>query len=537
MRLCSLGVLLAACAAPADTDTDTDSGPSIFPALDPCMEVSPSRIQFVPVYILEDRPLETRTITVSNTCTAELAIGDVRFQGKAPDGVFSATGPAASLLAQGETSTIEVTFDPRTAGDWVDSLFIESNDPENAGRVALMGQGVAPVIDLDHGDPTLTAGIGCHAQRTVRITNQGNATLEVSDIQLISAGTELGLETALTEPYALRPYSATGGGPYLDVVVTYDPLDVEPDTTLLRIRSDDPLTPEAELTYTGASWRDEEAVTETFRAPDRPPVDLLVTLDRSSVSDYTEGAVGAFDALVAELDRRELAHRTAVIVDDGGCPAGDVGHIDRSYGFGPAAAVLTTQADLTRDLVPSSNNEERGFMLVEAALSKINSNPDGCTDWLRDGVPLATVHLSDERDQSLDDWSDYVSAFEKTHRGVQVNAIGGPLPSGCGAAQPAEGYAEAAEATGGYVHSICTTDWDATWQDVVRGLDLDRSSYLLEHEPVPDTIEVEVDGAPVAGWTWDPERARVRFPMADAPPAGSTVEITYTTLATCSEGT
>ena len=87
------------------------------------------------------------------------------------------------------------------------------------------------------------------------------------------------------------------------------------------------------------------------------------------------------------------------------------------------------------------------------------------------------------------------------------------------------------------MHSICTTDWDATWQDVVRGLDLDRSSYLLEHEPVPDTIEVEVDGAPVAGWTWDPERARVRFPMADAPPAGSTVEITYTTLATCSEGT
>ena len=56
----------------------------------------------------EGRPVKY-TITVSNTCTAELAIGDVRFQGKAPDGVFSATGPAASLLAQGETSTIEVT--------------------------------------------------------------------------------------------------------------------------------------------------------------------------------------------------------------------------------------------------------------------------------------------------------------------------------------------------------------------------------------------------------------------------------------------
>ena len=142
-----------------------------------------------------------------------------------------------------------------------------------------------------------------------------------------------------------------------------------------------------------------------------------------------------------------------------------------------------------------SGNTERAFTLLEAGLSQ--------ADWLRDDASLHLVGISDEPEQSSGSYADYIAAFQALKDDpdlVTLHAIGGPLPSGCATADPYTGFYEATVATDGLFLSLCTSDWGGHLTALAEATTANLSSFPLTEWPVPDTIEVRVDGG--YQWLW-----------------------------------
>jgi hypothetical protein len=124
----------------------------------PAIAVSPSSVAFGTQGI--GTTSAPRTVTVTDTGTAPLAIGTVTVSG--PDaGVFSKTADSCSgaTLAPSASCAIDVTFAPDRTGGRAATLTIPSNAPGGPASVALSGTGVdvtapATVITAHPADPT-----------------------------------------------------------------------------------------------------------------------------------------------------------------------------------------------------------------------------------------------------------------------------------------------------------------------------------------------------------------------------------------------
>ena len=143
------------------------------------------------------------SVTVKNPGTAELSGLAVIVDG--PDsGDFSVSGPLATSLAPGESTTFTVSFAPGAAGTRNASLHLASNDAdENPFDLALTGDGVAvPEIaveqpagtDLADGTAELAFGSvdlgGTAAELSVTVKNPGTA--ELSGLAVIVDGPDSG---------------------------------------------------------------------------------------------------------------------------------------------------------------------------------------------------------------------------------------------------------------------------------------------------------------------------------------------------------
>jgi len=256
-------------------------------------------------------------------------------------------------------------------------------------------------------------------------------------------------------------------------------------------------------------------------------------VDRSASMDHYFPAVLAdFSALPDTLGGLGLDLQLAAVVNDDGCVAGSEPWIHQ--GFSSAQAQDSFQEMTTHQ--GSSSYQERGFMLLEAALSEENLGSGGCNEGLlRSGGGLHLVGVSDEPDASVGDWSDYVAGFQglvddPDH--LVVHAIGGDAKGSC--ASPYSGFLDAMEATGGGFVSLCSEDLEADLaglagtMSAVTGDSAREGPYALGAAPVPESIAVSVDGADMsAGWSYDQGSNSVSFEAAVAPDAGALLEIGY----------
>lgn len=100
------------------------------------------------------------------------------------------------------------------------------------------------------------------------------------------------------------------------------------------------------------------------------------------------------------------------------------------------------------------------------------------------------------------------------------------------AIEPANRYIDASVRTGGIVTSICAEEFSGIVRELGLNISGLRTVYYLTAWPDIDTIVVrfnDAQSAPIAeGWTFEAETNRVLFTDAAAPPAGTTVYITYT---------
>jgi len=130
-----------------------------------------------------------RSLTIRNLGTADLVLTSITSSGKHPAD-FLITGPEATTLPPGASTTFSVVFKPREAGERVAKLLIQSNDPdENPFGIPVFGTGVAtPEISVAlAGGDALTSGatvdfgtVNANSDavtRILRVTNTGTGKL------------------------------------------------------------------------------------------------------------------------------------------------------------------------------------------------------------------------------------------------------------------------------------------------------------------------------------------------------------------------
>jgi hypothetical protein len=83
--------------------------------------------------------------------------------------------------------------------------------------------------------------------------------------------------------------------------------------------------------------------------------------------------------------------------------------------------------------------------------------------------------------------------------------------------------------------SVCEDDWTSHMETLGAAMLGDYEVFELTGEPDPETIEVSVDGTRrYDGWTYDATEKRLSFDGDQYPERGSTLTVSYLTVAECS---
>ena len=258
-------------------------------------------------------------------------------------------------------------------------------------------------------------------------------------------------------------------------------------------------------------------------------VDIVVFGDTSgSMADELTTMGEKVTELINGTNTFTTAWQLMVVTGPYGCSAsGILTNASPDYAAAFATAITTPPGiDL---------EDEWGLYNIAEALNA--AEPGGCNEgFLRPSSPLHVIFISDEDDNSpgYDDpsiedyWKPYLNSI-LDHKNdqdlVRMSAITGPVPAGCAGAEPGWGYTEAVGAQGGALLSICETWYDQI--DMLVNASVQRPNFPLSREPLPETIEVRVNGTlRESGWRYLEETNYVRFDN-DIPVTGDTVEITY----------
>lgn len=504
---------LAAC-GPEET---SDGIPSADGA--PHLTLDPLLLDFGPVAVT-DAAEHALEVTIGNTGDGDLHILNLEIED--PDAPFSLTGIGSVLVPPGGSGRFEVVFDPVTAEVSNSHVIIASDDPENpAVSLFVGGEGLAPVLSvepaaLDFG----TLILGCSASAKLTLANLGSVEITVDSASLHADSAEISFAGLPEEPLVLAPST----GVALDL--TYHPADEVPDSATLTLISSDPWDFEQRVPIRGAG-RAAGTVTDSFEQPGERPTDVFVAVDMRAVA-HAPDIPTRLEAFVDEALKLGDDVHIAIFTTDDGCLQTDPRWIDHDTEDVPGtiAAMLTTNA--------GDGNQHRAFMLLEAALAETGRG--GCQyGMLREGSRLMLAGVSDEAEQSLAPWSFYVSLFQEYAPDVMISAVGGPSPDGCADADPYTGMIEACAATRGLLLSLCDPAWgeDLAPLAITRGYA--RGAFPLSTEPIPDTIEVRVDGVTAEHWTYEAGANSVVFGPREIPTASDTVEVVYTPMGACVE--
>lgn len=457
---------LLACAAPEPT---VDSDPAA-----PDIRLSPSEIDFG-----ESSESVSADLTIENLGEEMLNafVHSVSLQVEASD-------PAVTEVAPGEEAVVALTWRP-DGNEALDSVVVVESDAPDARmlEVPMIGQGVAGVLSAEHVDFG-SVELGCASTSAIIVTNTGTGALEVDAPTLTgSAAFSVAAESIELEPGAVGA-----------VVVSFSPLHEGADEAWVRLG-------DAEIRLAGVGLATETV--DIFDMPDgTQPVDVLFAVGSGSSMDAVRADLHAStDVLVEELGGD---WQIGVVLDDDGC-----------------------MADSFTDEPGNADNGGQTFMLLEAGLKDSSLAEGGCNEgFLRDAGTLHLVGVSDQAESSVNPSSYYRTLFQGLKveaDDVAFHALGGP-PGGCEGAVEYGGIWDLAEDSGGVTVSICDDDVVGFLRALGSSATTQPGRYLeLSAVPVPETVEVRVDGVLVEGWGVDDQMLE----LAAVPGAGSIVHVEF----------
>jgi len=453
-----------------------------------------------------------RSVRISNVGHGELVVDAVTIEGSS---AFLVDEPDAKLRLDPGSSVIqEVVWSPV---DEIDegTMRIASNDPDTPEvAVPLTGRGQFGELVLTP-DPLSfdELSIGCTATSSLELRNDGVGPITVQGVSVTGTGFVLG--NTPVWPVTLQP----GVSSFVDV--TFAPL-VEDDALSGTVAADSTDRRGRRTSALAGASVEPEHIVEEFQQANGSEIDLMFFIDSScSMSDDAENLAANFTLFLDELLSGGVDYSVMVVTDQDGCHNGEIitpVTVDPVTVFGDA--ILGT----------GGTYSESGLVVTTLALSQTGVGL--CNDgFMRVGVPVVTVMVSDEPDQSPGTWLDNVLALQAYAPDVVVNGVIGQIGNVCNATN-GSGYHEAIAATGGVDLDICDADWGTYVSQILGTADL-LSSFALGSYPNPDTLVVTVDGDPAAGWTYDDATNIIEFDADMLPPEGATIEVSYDEAVTC----
>lgn len=197
-----------------------------------------------------------RTISITNNGAEPLALKPPVLVGPAA-GDFSVSSPRSATLSPGGSTTLSISFRPRSAGTRTATLTVVSNACNApALTVGLSGSGVAPELRLDPEVVDVGAVLpGSTGGRTqISLANEGSAALVVTAVQIVGSNPgDFTLEAVPALPQTIA------AGEALLITAVFTPSAAGIRTATLRVSSDDPKRPAAEATLRGFGGVDETA--------------------------------------------------------------------------------------------------------------------------------------------------------------------------------------------------------------------------------------------------------------------------------------
>ena len=207
------------------------------------IDVSPLALEFGPVAVGAS---STLAVDIGNTGTATCSVNSLSLD---PAGDFRLIAPLPALpliLEPGVTVSLSVEYSPSAAGAGAASLFVASDDPDEARvEVTLSGTGsvceiAASPMSVDFGDVL----IGSSARRTVTVSNPGLIECSIATVAVIGDPSEFSIEP-IDLPRGILP------GASLDLGIGYSPVDAGPDRVSLEIGLSDASLPKIMVSLSG----------------------------------------------------------------------------------------------------------------------------------------------------------------------------------------------------------------------------------------------------------------------------------------------
>ncbi len=366
-------------------------------------------------------------------------------------------------------------------------------------------------------------GIGCTVTHDVTLISVGQQPLEIVDVDLQTASSELTVTLLEQTPIVLPP----GDSAYF--TVEYTPADEVDDHAFVVIDNNDPTNVEASV-YVETTTDADSFVEDAFVQVTTPSVDVLWVLDNSSSmveeQDFLKSTILTF--VETGIPSPALFHLGVVTTDDNllqGSPnVLTTDMLDVVEAFARVVAVGTHGSDTNLGL-------EKGSQAITPPLAAPGALNDG---FLRSDAGLLVVFVSDGEDESPDTVTAYVSLFQSLKVDpdkVRLIAVTGGVygcESAVAQASPESHYTDASICSGGIQLSIC----DETWVEQLSGLPWEELgwewTFELSQEPQVETIEVDVGGVVVTeGWSYDETLNAVKFDETGLPGAGVSVGVRY----------
>jgi hypothetical protein len=493
--------------------------------------------------------------SVRNVGTSDCYLAGMQLAGGS-DEAFSARKVGHSVLTPGQRALLRVHFLPRAEGDFIGMAEAWVSHPTRGHlRVPLRGEGVhgcfsVQPTQLDFGVTRLACG---PKTRELMVYNRC-----VGPTTLVGLGREGDVaDYSVTHPFFF-PQVLPAGSQHR-VRVTYEPKEDGVDVAALRFDLGGGSRYTVGLVGEG---EDKNERTDEFIQQSEERVDVLFVVDNSgSMMDEQQSLGKNFAAFLSHANRSSVDYHIAVTTtgiepSSGGwsvCPGGaHGGENGRFFPVNNETPRIITRGTPNAAAIFAHNTNvgvchwnEQGLEAMYRALSPplVNSADDprtpllmdGNAGFLRDEARLAVIVLSDEEDvspQPVDFYEAFLVGLKGKERSrVNFSAIVAPpnLSACPTASSSGNRYIALAQATGGVVESICTSDWAASLERLSESaFGLNRVFKLSEIPEDPSRIVVRVDGAEVrSGWRYEPFTNSILFNKEAAPRSGSLIQVTY----------
>jgi len=482
----------------------------------PRIVVYPERIDFG--NLTSGFESEQEEIVIVNAGDADLVLSSPSLFDMSARYTISHSHEQDLIIEPQESFIIEVFYTPETYEENISFVRIESNDDTfSVIDVDILGLGSAPVMSIDPIDTDYgLISIGCDNEERITIRNDGNMDLIIESVtQMVTQPADILMEMGSLPlpPWTLIP------GSELDFLISYIPINIGFDESVISIVGNDPILAEVE-TYQYGDGDVEKWFSHTWVQEEIPILDVLWVVDNSgSMSNHQTNLAANIGYFMSTFIASNADYNMAVISTDRDYFATVVTPFHPDPELEMAALIVTGTGGWSL---------EKGIQMAANSLDDPNNAGRGGL-FFRESAKLIVIFVSDEPDFSDGGWASYLNFFDglkPTGNFIPYGVIG-DHPSGCSTAQFGAGYWNLIDMYGGAWYSICASDWGVQLQNLAGEVTGRRNFLLEEPDPIEDTIDVTVNGQLSTDWLYDPSTNSINFTEGRVPSEGQTITVNY----------